>query len=54
MKRRIARAITRGQARIARAARRSGGRRVVLLLASCFWTSLSISFWRFCRTRLTM
>ena len=22
--------------------------------ASCFWTSLSISSWRFCRTRLTM
>ena len=45
--------VTRGQARMPREhAGQDGG--FFCCSASCFWTSWSISAWRFCRTRLTM
>ena len=57
MKRSDARAITRRSR--GRSGRRPGpddqeGGGLFCCCASCFWTSWSISFWRFCRTRLTM
>ena len=56
MNRSIARAITRrsGGARASTEDQADGGGGLFCCWASCFETSASISFWRFCRTRLTM